>query len=67
MEGYTHYPVPSEVKVSEEQERTSGVDMILYSHAAGPRTEARDPWIKILDQVRYKKVSHLRNEMVTSR
>lgn len=34
---YTHYPVPSkassEVKVSEELEITSGIDVILYSPA----------------------------------
>ena len=28
---YTHYPVPSEVEVRKEQEKTLGVDMILYS------------------------------------
>jgi hypothetical protein len=38
---YTHYPVPSEIKVSKELERTSGVKMILYSHAV-PATRATD-------------------------
>ena len=32
---YTHYPVPSKVKVGNELEMTSGVDMTLYSRDQG--------------------------------
>jgi hypothetical protein len=58
-ERYTHYPVPSEVKVSQKLEFTSGVDMILYSHAPGHEKEQKHR-INISDHFRCEKVSHLR-------
>jgi hypothetical protein len=48
---YTHYPVPSEVEVSKELERTSGVKMILYSHAATWATD-RITGLLIIRQIR---------------
>ena len=63
---YTHYPVPSEVKVNKELERTRGVDMILYySHA--PRHEQKhrlNMSYRIISDI---KVSHVRNEMLAKR
>ena len=35
-ERYTHYPVPSDGKVSKELEMTLEVDIDLYSHAPRP-------------------------------